>query len=145
MKRVRHRLSGLLQAILPFERTDTIPAPPAERLDPTSALPSFFLVRHPRARRYVIRVRPDRTVRVTIPRWGSKREALAFAERQRSWIEGQLRRLEAERAEAREVMAPDALRALRGRAVGELPRRLEELATSLGLKVSRISVRNQKW
>ena len=36
--------------------------------------PAFIFVRHPRARRYVIRVADDATVRVTIPRWGSRRE-----------------------------------------------------------------------
>jgi predicted metal-dependent hydrolase len=150
MKSVRSRLSGLLQTFLPFDRPEPQtrqkrPDPPAAPISDTQPLPSFFLVRHPRARRYVIRVRPDRTVRVTIPRWGSKREALAFAERQRTWIEDQLRRLEAERTDSREVMAPDVARGLRARALAELPKRLEELASSLDLKVSRISIRNQKW
>ena len=47
----------------------------------------------------------DGTVRVTIPRWGSKREAVAFAEQQRSWIDKQLARLRAERAEPREQLS----------------------------------------
>ena len=84
LKRVRSRFSGLLQAILPFDRSDAPAqsrperqgniAPPVESPSHAmrvAALPAFVLVRHPRARRYVIRVRPDRTVRVTIPRWGS--------------------------------------------------------------------------
>jgi predicted metal-dependent hydrolase len=158
LKRVRSRFSGLLQAILPFDRSDAPAQSPPERqgnIAPpvespshalrVAALPAFVLVRHPRARRYVIRVRPDRTVRVTIPRWGSKREGLAFAERQRAWIEDQLRRLDQERAESRNALAPDAARDLRARAMRELPKRLRELAQSLGLEVSRISIRNQKW
>jgi predicted metal-dependent hydrolase len=32
----------------------------------------------------------DGTLRVTLPRWGSKREALAFVERSGAWIEKQL-------------------------------------------------------
>jgi predicted metal-dependent hydrolase len=44
------------------------------------------LVRHPRARQYVLRVLADGTPRVTIPRWGSKREALAFLEAQQDWV-----------------------------------------------------------
>ena len=44
------------------------------------------LVRHPRARQYVLRLLPDGTPRVTIPRWGSKREALAFLEAQHDWV-----------------------------------------------------------
>ena len=43
-------------------------------------------VRTPRARRYILRVRPDGTLRVTVPRWGSKREAREFIVRQRQWI-----------------------------------------------------------
>ncbi len=50
------------------------------------APPAPRLVRHPRARQYVLRVLPDGTPRVTIPRWGSKREALAFLEAQRDWV-----------------------------------------------------------
>ena len=44
------------------------------------------LVRHPRARQYVLRLLADGTPRVTIPRWGSKREALAFLEAQHDWV-----------------------------------------------------------
>jgi len=58
------------------------------------------LVRHPRARQYVLRVLPDGTPRVTIPRWGSKREALAFLEAQRDWVAGQ-RAKQAARAHGR--------------------------------------------
>lgn len=38
-----------------------------------------------RARRYILRVRPDGALRVTIPRGGSRTEALQFAERHLSW------------------------------------------------------------
>jgi predicted metal-dependent hydrolase len=55
------------------------------------------LVRHPRARQYVLRVLPDGTPRVTIPRWGSKRDALAFLEAQREWVARQ-RAKQAQRA-----------------------------------------------
>jgi hypothetical protein len=58
------------------------------------------LVRHPRARRYVLRLAPDGTPRVTIPRWGSKREALAFLESQREWVARERQR-QAARARAR--------------------------------------------
>jgi predicted metal-dependent hydrolase len=54
------------------------------------------LIRHPRARQYVLRVLPDGTPRVTIPRWGSKREALAFLDAQREWVARQ-RAAQAER------------------------------------------------
>jgi predicted metal-dependent hydrolase len=109
-----------------------------------SAAPPTLLVRHPRARRYVIRVRADGTVRVTVPRWGSKREALEFAARQRPWIERQRQRLEADRAAQPPPLRPDEERALRARAKRELPARLLELAARHGKAVARVSVRNQK-
>ena len=57
------------------------PSPPAGEQDA-----GVEFVRTPRARRYILRVRPDGTLRVTVPRWGSKREAREFIARQRQWI-----------------------------------------------------------
>src|SRR5207248_3042569 len=102
-------------------------------------------VRHPRARHYVVRVRDDGTVRVTIPRGGSKREARAFADRQRGWIEKERRRVEAARRVQPDAVSPEVERDLRARAARELPARVLELARAHGLTVSRISVRNQRW
>ena len=102
-----------------------------------------FFVRHPRARRYLIRVRLDGTVRVTIPRWGSKREAKAFADRERPWIDRQLAR--ASEAPQPAEMPAEHARDLRGRAGRELPKRLLELAARHGVTVSRVSIRNQRW
>ena len=125
--------------------------------------PRYEFVRHPRARRYLIRVVGDGTVRVTVPRWGSKREAEAFAERERAWIEKQQRRVAAERErrererntanggsassgpERAEGLTADERRVLRERAKRELPPRLLELAAQHGLTVTRVSVRNQRW
>jgi predicted metal-dependent hydrolase len=124
--------------------------PRAESLSNPSTHVLVF-VRHPRARRYVIRVRDDGTVRVTLPRWGSKREAREFADRERGWIDRQVRKLEAERARraaepgvAAESSAADA-RELRRRAIRELSPRLLALAARHGLTVTRISIRNQRW
>jgi predicted metal-dependent hydrolase len=47
-------------------------------------------VRHRRARRYILRVLADGTVRVTLPRWGVKREAQAFLDASGAWIARQL-------------------------------------------------------
>ena len=114
--------------------------------------PEMVFVRHLKARRYIIRVADDGRVRVTLPRWGSKREAREFADRERAWIEKQLRRLEHDRerpapngASDERALTPDAQRALRARARRELPLRLLELAAQHGLTVSRISIRNQRW
>lgn len=102
-------------------------------------------VRHPNARRYIIRVRPDGIVRVTIPRWGSKREAQAFAESQQDWIDRQLARWAAIRERQQEELPSQAARELWERARRELPARLLDLAARHGLSVSRVSIRNQRW
>jgi predicted metal-dependent hydrolase len=102
--------------------------------------------RHPRARRYVLRVAPDGTVRVTIPRWGSRREAEAFARSQSEWIDKQVRLVSEERARPRPpALSTTQLRALVARAKRELPPRLLELAAAHDLVVSRVSIRNQRW
>ena len=53
---------------------------------------SIILIRNQRARRYVLRLRPDGSARVTIPRGGSATEARNFVERNKSWLEQQLQR-----------------------------------------------------
>ena len=54
--------------------------------------PSGEFVRNARARRYILRVLPDGTARVTIPRRGSQKEAERFANTHRTWIEQQRQR-----------------------------------------------------
>src|SRR5581483_8338000 len=73
------------------------PPPPPPFLPPKRGIEPLSLefVRHPRARRYVLRVTENGGVRVTIPRRGSKKEARAFAERERPWIERQRRKWQA--------------------------------------------------
>jgi predicted metal-dependent hydrolase len=113
----------------------------------TTGAPAPNFIRHPRAKRYVLRVRTDGTVRVTIPRWGSKREAQAFVHAQRQWILEQ--QTEVARARASEprrpTVTPERRRELLVQASRELPSRLLELADRFGLRVSRISIRNQRW
>jgi predicted metal-dependent hydrolase len=126
----------------------------------TPASPAFTLVfvRHPQARRYLLRVFADATVRVTIPRWGSRKEAAAFADRERAWIQRQLRRIAEEEARhatrpdehdpARPLMESDSQvlteRELVDRARCELVPRLNELARIHKLTVERVSIRNQR-
>ncbi len=133
-----------MQLGLPLEPRPTNPEP---RLpNPEPRIPDPVFVRHPRARRYLIRVEDDGRVRVTVPRWGSKREAAAFAEREYAWIEKQRARLAGQRAApAREPMPKEIERELRNRAKRELPGRLLELAARHALIVTRVSVRNQRW
>jgi predicted metal-dependent hydrolase len=47
-------------------------------------------VRHRRARRYVLRLQPDGSARVTIPRGGSLTEARQFARKHSAWLEKRL-------------------------------------------------------
>ena len=104
-----------------------------------------MFVRHPKAKRYIVRVAEDGSVRVTIPRWGSKREAKTFVESQRRWILNQQERLDRQRDASGPGVARDVVLALRTRALGELPPRLLQLAAEHGLRVKRVSIRNQKW
>jgi hypothetical protein len=90
-------------------------------------------------------VGPDGSVRVTIPRGGSKRAAHEFANRERQWIERERARLRRETSERSEMRPPAIEKAIRARAKQELPARLLELAAVQGLRVSRITVRNQRW
>jgi predicted metal-dependent hydrolase len=132
-----------MQIDLPFEHPARSTAPSTA---PGTPHPAPVFVRHPRARRYIVGVRADGTVRVTIPRWGSKRDALAFAREQQPWIEQQLRRVEEERSRpGPPAIAPEVEREIRARAARELPARLLDLAARHGLAVSRVSVRNQRW
>src|SRR5688572_17093916 len=107
---------------------------PGDGADPWS----ITFVRRRRARRYVLRVDGEGIVRVTIPRGGSRREAVDFVARHRTWIERQ-----------RQRMRPPSLTAAdragwRARAEAELPPRLLVLAARHDLQVTRISIRNQR-
>jgi predicted metal-dependent hydrolase len=131
--------------------------PPAPVSNPQSLVPTLVFVRHPRARRYVIRVTDDGIVRVTVPRGGSTRAGAAFVAEQHAWIEKQLRaRAERElRERDRRASNDDAgqtsderrasERAQIKRANAELPPRLLELAARHGLAVTKVSIRNQRW
>jgi predicted metal-dependent hydrolase len=68
----------------------------------SSPPPDVVFVRHRRARRFIIRVLEDGTVRVTMPRWGARREALAFLEASHAWIERQRAIRPAPRREGRQ-------------------------------------------
>lgn len=118
---------------------------PGQSDPPGAMIRSALFVRNPRARRYVVRVSAAGVLRVTIPRRGSKRQAIEFVERQQAWITNQLERAERERAQPHEVMPAEVLAALRLRAKRELPARLLELAGQFDLTVSRVTIRNQRF
>lgn len=96
-------------------------------------------VRHRWARRYILRMLDDGTLRVTLPRWGSKREAQAFVERSGRWIE-----TERLKHAARPAVVHPEEPALRRRAARELPGELLALAGQHEITVTRISIRNQR-
>ena len=95
-----------------------------------------------RARRYIMRVRPDGALRVTIPRGGSRAEALRFAERHLSWAERERARVKSMRRAT--PQEPEVVRALVAQARRELPGRLLALAREHDLDVTRVLIRNQR-
>lgn len=159
---------------------------PLRSAGPTLAVPlrvgaqvvSVSIRRHPRARRYVLRVTDAAAVVVTVPRWGSIAGARAFAQQHVDWIVRERARRAAEAARRAEVpreiwlrgarvpidVAPGCvvagdvraavpegadpihvLRAsLRDVATRELPPRLHALAAGAGLRVTRVTVRDQR-
>lgn len=118
-----------MQLDLFVPRADTVPA----------ADQRTVFVRHRRAQRYILRVLDDGTLRVTLPRWGSKHEALAFVERSATWIAGQQLK-----QQSRPVVVHPDEPALRRRAAKELPAELLALADVHGITVTRVSIRNQR-
>jgi len=92
-----------------FSGRPAVPAPAPEPI--TEFIPvgarevSLRLVRHPRARRYLLRLLPDGSARVTIPRGGSAAAARDFVQRQLPWLERQLQRLQQQPAVSAEWTA----------------------------------------
>ena len=87
------------QLRLPFTTTDAPPAPGELSVGSGPMRFLVHLVRMRRAKRYIMRVRPDGALRVTIPRGGSRAEALKFAERHLAWAVRQRTRLRVNGAE----------------------------------------------
>jgi hypothetical protein len=74
-----------------FRFSPPAPATP-ECLQVGATLIPLVFVPHPRARRYLLRLLPDGSARVTIPRRGSVAAARDFAARNTHWLEQQLQR-----------------------------------------------------
>jgi len=71
------------------------PEPMTDALQVGTQTVPLLMVHHPRARRYLLRLRPDGTVSVTIPRRGTVSAARDFAARNVGWLEQQFQRLAA--------------------------------------------------
>lgn len=177
-----------MQLEFPFLRTpgdfapDRPAAPPPS--PPAGGGFTIHFVRERRARKYILRIKPDGSLRVTIPRGGSRREAEAFVDKHRGWAERERHRVAAQhapvewRAGDRILLAgvpttltlecdalgpilavgservripaglvnlrPAAEAALRRMALRELPPRIHALAAQQGLRVCRVTIRNQR-
>jgi hypothetical protein len=108
---------------------------------PRVAAPAVF-VRRRRARHYILRLRDDGVVRVTVPWHGSRAEAERFLESRHEWVDRERHRRELALAAAE--VAPEVRVHLRARAARELPSRLRDLARAHGFTVAAVSIRNQR-
>ena len=66
--------------------------PKTDTLQVGSRLVPLQFVHHPRARRYLLRLRQDGIARVTVPRRGSIKAATEFALKNIGWLEQQFQR-----------------------------------------------------
>jgi hypothetical protein len=80
----------ILKKLFRFKKLEE---PKTDAMQVGSRTVSLLMVHHPRARRYLLRLRPDGTVRVTIPRRGNISAARDFASRNIDWLEQQFQRL----------------------------------------------------
>jgi predicted metal-dependent hydrolase len=80
------------ERLFKFEKS---PVPPEDVLQVGARAVPLLMVHHPRARRYLLRLRPDGIARVTIPRHGTLAAARDFALRNVGWLEQQFQRLAA--------------------------------------------------
>jgi predicted metal-dependent hydrolase len=72
------------------------PEPKPDSLQVGSKSVPLLFIHHPRARRYLLRLRPDGVARVTVPRRGSISAARDFVARNIGWLEQQIQRLAAQ-------------------------------------------------
>jgi predicted metal-dependent hydrolase len=106
------------------------------------AAAAVVFVRQRRARHYILRLRDDGVVRVTVPWRGSRAEAERFLVARREWIARERHRRELALGATR--VPPEVEAHLRRQAARELPLRLSELAGTHGFAVKTVSVRNQR-
>ena len=101
---------------LPPRRPPVIPKAPAAAGSISKSGIEVRVVRHPRARRYLLRLQPDGAARLVIPRRGSRREALRFLDRNEAWLLERFRRWQARRPTPR-IWADGTTLFFRGEAV----------------------------
>lgn len=96
-----------------------------------------------RARRISLRITRTGEVRLTIPWYGSKRAALAWAKGRHEWIVAALERVQ-KNQEQNPAHTPEEIEALRKRAKELLPRFLEEASRKTGLRYNRLTIRQTR-
>jgi predicted metal-dependent hydrolase len=131
--------NGGLQIALPFGRPASAGA--SQTLKVGARVLVVHLVRDARARRYVLRVNSDGTLRLTLPRWGSLEVARRFARAERRWIERERARLLRRAAPS---ISPAERAMLTRRARIELTARLRTLAAQHGFEAGRVTIRDQR-
>ena len=126
-----------------------------DHIEVNARIYTVTIVRHRRARRYVLRMTGENALRITVPRGASIAGGLAFARTQSEWIaREQARRDKRARAWAEGGFVwirgehvpfePGFDKRLRAMAAAELPARCTELAAHHGVTIGRVTVRNQR-
>ena len=98
--------------------------------------------RHPRARRYVLRVASDGGLRLTVPTRASVKGGLEFVERQREWIVRERARITARAAERCDPVGDDER--LKAIAETQLADRCRELADKHAVPITGVQIRDQR-
>jgi predicted metal-dependent hydrolase len=99
------------------------------------------VVRSKRAKRVRITIKPDQTVRLTVPRIGTVAEAQEFLRSKTPWLKRHLQRLR-ESAQAPSDGRPPRIDPAKAESL--LRARLEELAALHGFKYAKLTIRDQK-
>lgn len=104
------------------------------------------VVRSRRARRASLRVTREGKVRLSIPWWGSKKEALRWVATRHEWIVAALEKLERARVQ-NPPLTPTQVEELRRVAKQKLPPILEAASRRTGLRYGRLTVRksHSRW
>jgi predicted metal-dependent hydrolase len=104
----RNGMAGATQLSLHLQAAP-VPQVPTDALLIEGVPVPLRFVRHPRARRYVLRLSREGHAVVTIPRCGNRREARRFAERHDAWLARERRALMAARSRARPLAIGDTV------------------------------------
>lgn len=107
---------------------------------------SIEVLRSRKARRTSLRVTREGKVRMTIPLWGSKMAALAWAATRHDWIVASLEKVARQR-EQQPQLGDDEVEALRQVAKAKLPPMLEAASRRTGLRYGRLTIRksHSRW